>query len=93
MVLKVKGGRVLREEFRRFLVRSTNCALQEVERKHGKGGRVVREGWPCGTCTFWLFRRMGLNPSAKFYHEHNKKCDRGNEVWRAVLQIRDAKLR
>lgn len=71
-----------REELRKWLVDYTGCDIQE-----GEGG-----GWPCGTCACDLLGSIGLTPSNGQYAEHNKPVDRINEVWRAILQIRDAKL-
>lgn len=65
----------------------------------GTGGCGVQEaadgsGWPCGTCTIDLLTRIGLNAKKPEYRDRNKKdqSDRHNEVWRAILQIRDAKI-
>ena len=74
-----------RESFRRWLVKYTKCSIQE-----GADGK----GYPCGTCTMSLLTGLGLDSHSKEYQEHNKDevRDRHNEVWRAILQIRDAKL-
>lgn len=70
----------LREGLRRWLVESTGCGIQE--------SRSGKE-YPCGTCTIALLDRIGLKAYQKQYREHNKPVDRANEVWRAILQIRD----
>lgn len=72
-----------REAFRQFLVEQTGCEVQD-----GADGN----GWPCGTCTMELLTRMGLESGKPEYHERNPEHDRHNEVWRAILQIRDADL-
>ena len=64
--------------FKKFLVDNT-------------GGCTLQDGYPCGTCTIDLLHRLGLDPKESAYHEHNKDHDRINEVWRAILQIREAK--
>lgn len=71
-----------REELRQWLINNSDCECQEGI-----------HGWtyPCGTCLFALLKNIGLNPNNKMYKEHNKEVDRLNEVWRAILQIRDAK--
>jgi len=70
------------EDLRVALIRATGgCALQE-----GAGGKP----WPCGTCTCHLLGRI-MDESAREYGEHNDPVDRINEVWRAILQIRDFK--
>lgn len=71
-----------REELRQWAVKWTGCGIQE-----GRDGKP----YPCGTCFCALLGCIGLNPRKKEYHEHNKPVDRTNEVWRAILQIRDAK--
>ena len=73
-----------REEFRKWLIEYTGCALQIAEDS---------SHYPCGTCTIALFDSIGLNPKDKAYNDREKdNVDRANEVWRAILQIRDAKL-
>jgi hypothetical protein len=67
--------------------RRARAALQAWATKQTKCR--VQNGWPCGTCFFDLLRRIGLNEDAPEYHAHNDPVDRANEVWRAVLQIRD----
>ena len=44
--------------------------------------------WPCGTCVTDLLANLlpERNPE---YHRHNAPVDRSNEVWRAILQLRD----
>lgn len=71
-----------REDLRKWLVKYSKCDIQE-----GQGG-----DWPCGTCVIGLLSDMGLSARKKEYKEHNDPVDRSNEVWRAILQIRDAKL-
>lgn len=71
-----------REELRQWLVRNCGgCNIQE-----GKD----QKGWPCGTCVMDLLNRIGLDSSKPEYSEVNEEHDRHNEVWRAILQIRDA---
>lgn len=70
-----------REELREWLVEWTG------------GCDIQGEGYPCGTCFIHLLDRIGLKPSDKGYHDHNKPVDRSNEVWRAILQIREAKIK
>lgn len=66
--------------FRDFLVEYTSCTVQE-----GEDGM----SYPCGTCTIALFDGMGLKANKPAFSEHNEPHDRANEVWRAILQIRD----
>jgi len=59
----------------------------------GTGGCAVQEGtdgksWPCGTCVCALLESI-MSTTAPEYSEHNEPVDRVNEVWRAILQIRD----
>lgn len=83
MVHEPKSGETLREGLREYLVDATGgCAIQE-----GGDGK----GWPCGTCVIDVLKRMGLDTAVVEYHEHNDPVDRVNEVWRAILQIRDTK--
>ena len=77
------GGKAKREAFRKFVVGYTGCNVQE-----GENGKA----WPCGTCANALFGEMGLDSEKPEYSRRNKPIDRSNEVWRAVLQIRDAIL-
>jgi len=68
------------EDLRVALVNGTSgCGLQE-----GVDGKA----WPCGTCTCALLERL-LPVTAPDYSRHNEPIDRVNEVWRAILQIRD----
>jgi hypothetical protein len=68
------------EELRLALVNGTNgCGLQE-----GADGKA----WPCGTCTCALLGSL-MPTTAPEYLRHNEPIDRVNEVWRAILQIRD----
>ncbi len=72
--------RDFRDALRRNLIDATGgCALQEAT----DGAR-----WPCGTCTCALLAML-LSKDAPEYHEHNTPPDRINEVWRAILQLRD----
>jgi hypothetical protein len=60
---------------------------------NGTGGCGLQQGadgkrWPCGTCVCHLLGT--LMPYAKpEYSQHNDPVDRVNEVWRAILQIRE----
>ena len=81
---KLAMGEKAREEFRLFLVEQTGCIIQESE--HGKA-------YPCGTCVIFLLGIMGLDSHDPAYsRREDDDIDRANEVWRAILQIRDAKL-
>lgn len=55
-------------------------------------GCTLHDGWPCGTCTCHLFAQLGLNHDTPEYSEHNEPLDRINEIWRAIIEIRNAKL-
>lgn len=66
-----------KEDLRKWLVKST-------------AGCNIQGGWPCGTCTIDLLTRLGLDPHEPEYSKRNEFPDRANEVWRAILQIRDA---
>lgn len=69
-----------REALRQCLIDATGgCALQQAT-----DGSL----WPCGTCTC-AFLAMLLSKNVPEYHEHNSPTDRINEVWRAILQLRD----
>jgi hypothetical protein len=69
------------DDFRALLVDySGGCAIQEA-----KDGSL----WPCGTCVCALFGSV-LDEHAAEYAEHNEPVDRINEIWRAILQMRDA---
>lgn len=74
-----------KEELRKWLVKYTMCEAQ--------GGVVDGElqdyGWPCGTCFMGLLDMLGLDSKKKEYCDHNRDFDRANEVWRALLQIRE----
>ena len=72
-----------REDLRIWLIKYTNCAIQESN----------SGDYPCGTCVIYLLKQIGLNSSNKEYKRHNKPIDRANEVWRAILQIRDSKIK
>jgi len=64
-----------RDDFREFLVKHTGCSVQG--------------GYPCGTCFMDLLNKLGLDEDAEEYKQHNDDYARHNEVWRAVLQIRE----
>ena len=49
------------------------------------GCAIQADGWPCGTCTISLLQELGL----KEVGQHNYPPDVSNEVWRAILQIRE----
>lgn len=72
-----------RERLRTLLVNKTRCAIQQA---------ADGSGWPCGTCVMDWLNLIGLDNTKAEYQEHNPAHDRHNEVWRAILQIRDAKL-
>ena len=78
-----------REELRLWLAKYAGCESQSGYVR----GEKEDYGWPCGTCLIYLLGKIGLISRKKEYQEHNDKVDRANEVWRAVLQIRDAKLK
>ena len=83
-MIKENNYKQAREELRKWLVKWTGgCNIQT-----GIDGK----SYPCGTCTTYLLGKIGLTSRKKIYKEHNKPVDRINEVWRAILQIRDAKL-
>jgi hypothetical protein len=68
------------KELRELLVKHTGgCAIQEAS-----DGAL----WPCGTCVCALFASV-LDDTDPQYREHNDNHDRVNELWRAILQIRD----
>jgi hypothetical protein len=79
-----KNCKQAREDLRKWLIKYTGCEIQESN--NGKS-------YPCGTCTVDLLKRIGLNSRKKEYKDHNEEIDRINEVWRAILQIRDAKIK
>ncbi len=72
-----------REDLRLWLIKYTGCDIQE-----SKSGN-----YPCGTCVIDLLKKIGLEANKEEYNEHNEEIDRLNEVWRAILQIRDAKIK
>ena len=74
MVTNEKDYNIAREELRQWLVKWTDCDIQN--------------GWPCGTCVMNLLDKLGLDKKRKEYSEHNEKIERHNEVWRAILQIK-----
>jgi hypothetical protein len=67
------------DAFRVALVDATGCSLQKA---------ADGSDWPCGTCVCALLGRL-LDESAPEYSAHNVPIDRINEVWRAILQMRD----
>jgi endonuclease YncB( thermonuclease family) len=67
------------EALRIALIEATSCAIQESA--DGKE-------WPCGTCACALLGKV-LPHTAQEYAEHNDPVDRVNEVWRAIVQMRD----
>jgi hypothetical protein len=67
------------EALRTALVGATGCAIQE-----GANG----SGWPCGTCTCEVLAQL-LSDTAPEYTQRNDPVNRINEVWRAILQMRD----
>lgn len=73
-----------KKDFRKWLVDYADCEIQE-----GKDEMT----YPCGTCTMALLDAIGLKSEEKEYKEHNEDIDRCNEVWRAILQIRDYKVK
>jgi len=81
--MKKNDYKQAREDLRKWLVKYTSCDIQ----------RSNSGNWPCGTCVISLLENIGLNPKAKEYHEHNDEIDRTNEVWRAILQIRDSEIK
>lgn len=88
-ILKQKKEK-MREGFRLWLMNATGgCEIQGGYVK----GKKQDYGWPCGTCVIAVLDMLGLNPKKKEYKEHNNRVDRTNEVWRAILQMRDAKLK
>lgn len=80
----------MREGFRQWLADATGCNIQSGAVK----GKEKDSGWPCGTCTIDILSKIGLTPKVEAYHDRDKKnVDRANEVWRAILQIREAKIK
>ena len=78
--MKANLNRQFIEDLRLALINGTGgCCLQE-----GADGKE----WPCGTCACSLLGSL-MSPTAPEYSEHNDPIDRVNEVWRAILQIRD----
>jgi len=79
-----------REDLRKWLVKYTaDCVVQSGCDAKGKHKDF---GWPCGTCTINLLNELGLIHNGE-YRAHNKPTDRINEVWRAILQIREAEIK
>ena len=77
-----------REELRHWLVKYTLCDIQGGI----VNGKMSETGWSCGICFINLLTQLGLDSKREEYHEHNKLVNRANEVCRAILQIREAKL-
>lgn len=75
----------LRESLRKWLVDATGCGIHSgmIE------GKMQDWGWPCGTCFFDLLERLGLDSTQPAYKERDSVVDRANEVWRAIIQIRE----
>ena len=76
-----------REELRNWLVKHTGCSVQSGVK--GKKRWLVK--YPCGTCFMALLNDIGLDKNKPAYKEHNDDYERHNEIWRAILQIREAK--
>ena len=77
---RAAATRAFVEAIRVALIDATNgCAIQDS---------ADGTSWPCGTCVCSLLASV-LDESAPEYAEHNDPPDRINEVWRAILQIRD----
>lgn len=74
-----QAGQSIREIAASLIEATGGCALQEAA-----DGSL----WPCSTCTCALLK-LFLSEAAPEYHEHNTPPDRINEVWRAILQLRD----
>lgn len=67
----------LKEQTRRWAIAvSGGCDVQE-----SADGKL----WPCGTCFTYGIAALGANANG----QHNNPPDRTNEVWRAILEIRD----
>ena len=67
-------------------------ALRKWAVKYTEGCDTQSGGWSCGTCLIDLLSRIGLDDTKPEYKEANEGHDRHNEGWRAILQIREAKL-
>jgi hypothetical protein len=77
-----------REEMRQWLVKYTHCKAHD-----GYIGHEMHDAsWPCGTCVMAFLSELGLTDEDEQYHVHNAAIDRLNEVWRAILQIRETDL-
>jgi len=63
-----------RAELKMWLVRHTGCAIQGPN-----------SDWPCGTCICHFLHELGVKEDG----DHNTPIDRVNEVWRAILQMRE----
>ena len=86
--IKIKLDNEAREDLRKYLIKHTKgCVIQ--------GGIISGKkksfGWPCGTCVIDLLSRIGLDSEKEEYKKSNETPERHNEIWRAILQIRDAK--
>lgn len=70
-----------REELRQWAIKvARGCNVQK-----GDGyGRC----YPCGTCFIDGLKRI-MKENNPIIDEHNEPVDRFNEIWRAILQIRD----
>ena len=84
-----KNYNLAREELRQWIEKWTECSIQGgyIDKKLEEGG------WSCGTCFIHLLNEIGLTSDNEAYHERNDDNGRTNEVWRAILQIRDAKIK
>jgi hypothetical protein len=75
-------AKAFREDLRVLLIEHCGgCGIQE-----GGDGKM----WPCGTCLCSVLGGV-LDVNAPEYQQRNEPVDRINEIWRAVLQMRDAK--
>lgn len=78
--LRAEQARKLIENIRTNLVEATSgCAIQQS---------ACGEKWPCGTCVCAVLGEMLARDAAE-HSQHNDPVDRINEVWRAILQMRD----
>ena len=77
---QTKKARQFVEDLRTALIKATSgCTIQQ-----GADGK----DWPCGTCVCGLLGSL-LPHDASEYTQRNDPPDRVNEVWRAILQMRD----
>ena len=75
-----KKARQFVDDLRTALIKATSgCTIQQT---------ADGAGWPCGTCVCSLLGTL-LPHNASEYSQHNDPLDRVNEVWRAILQMRD----